>query len=261
MIVTVLALSWAGLVLAAAARIAPAPVRVRVGLLVDRPPRPRRSPVAEVTATIGAWILRAAGLTPSEEVSLRLGRAVLAALATAVVLAPATPLVAAGAWVLPAHRARLRDRRVRDAVVRELPEVADLFALALGAGLTVPMAVRAVGHRAPGALGAERRRVVAEAELGQRLAAALEEVPERLGDDVRPLVAALVASDRYGAPLLDGLDRLGAELRHARRRRAEEAARRVPVKLLFPLVFCILPAFALLTVAPLLAGAVGALRL
>ena len=261
MIVSVLALSWGGLVLVAAARFAPTPAVARAEHLVARPPRPGRSSVAAVTARVGGSMLRATGLAPSEEMSLRFGRAVLAALATVVVLAPAAPLVAAGAWVLPAHRARRSERRVRDAVVRELPEVADLFALALGAGLTVPMAVHAVAHRAPGPLGAELRRVVGEVELGRRLSDALEEVPGRLGDDVRPLLAALVASDRYGAPLLDGLDRLGAELRQARRRRAEEAARRVPVKLLFPLVFCTLPAFALLTVAPLLAGAVAALRL
>ena len=49
--------------------------------------------------------------------------------------------------------------------------------------------------------------------------------------------------------------------RLARQIRAEEAARRVPVRLLFPLVLCVLPAFALLTVAPLLAGALRSLRL
>jgi tight adherence protein C len=54
---------------------------------------------------------------------------------------------------------------------------------------------------------------------------------------------------------------LATDVRADRRRRAEEAARRVPVKLLFPLVLCVLPAFALLTVAPLLAGALGSLRL
>jgi tight adherence protein C len=93
------------------------------------------------------------------------------------------------------------------------------------------------------------------------LADALDDIPVRVGDEARPLIGALVHSDRYGAPLLDGLVRLSAELRNDRRRRAEEAARRVPVKLLFPLVFCTLPAFALLTVAPLLAGALRALRL
>jgi tight adherence protein C len=54
---------------------------------------------------------------------------------------------------------------------------------------------------------------------------------------------------------------LAAEVRAERRRRAEAAARRVPVKLLFPLVLCVLPAFGLLTVVPLLAGAATSLHL
>jgi tight adherence protein C len=55
------------------------------------------------------------------------------------------------------------------------------------------------------------------------------------------------------------LERLGAELKLDRRRRAEEEARRVPVRLLGPLVACILPAFGLLTVVPLLAASLKAL--
>ena len=92
------------------------------------------------------------------------------------------------------------------------------------------------------------------------MAEALEDVPARSGEAVRPLVAALVASERYGAPLAAGLERLADEVRRDRRRKAEEAARRIPVKLLFPLVGCTLPAFALLTVAPLIAGAVRSLH-
>src|SRR4051812_1318732 len=55
--------------------------------------------------------------------------------------------------------------------------------------------------------------------------------------------------------------RLAAAARRSRQRRAEEAARKLPVQLLFPLVVCILPAFGLLTVAPLIAGGLRALRL
>ena len=76
----------------------------------------------------------------------------------------------------------------------------------------------------------------------------------------RPLVAALASSDRYGAPLGAGLVRLADDVRLRRRRRAEEAARRVPVQMLFPLVGCSLPAFALLIVAPLIASGLGSLR-
>ena len=67
--------------------------------------------------------------------------------------------------------------------------------------------------------------------------------------------------ERYGAPLGPALERIAADVRRRRQRRAEEAARKVPVALLFPLVLCILPAFALLTVAPLIAGALRELRL
>ena len=73
--------------------------------------------------------------------------------------------------------------------------------------------------------------------------------------------SALAACERYGSPVGPALARLSTEVRAARRRQAEAAARRVPVKLLFPLVGCILPAFALLTVAPLVASAAGSLRL
>ncbi|MDP9070058.1 MAG: type II secretion system F family protein, partial [Actinomycetota bacterium] len=107
----------------------------------------------------------------------------------------------------------------------------------------------------------ELRRVASEASRGRRLADAVEELPARAGEAVRPLVSALVACERYGAPLAPALERIAADVRRRRQRRAEEAARKVPVTLLFPLVLCILPAFALLTVAPLIAGALRELRL
>ena len=133
--------------------------------------------------------------------------------------------------------------------------------LAVGAGLTVHLALAKVSTRASGPLAAELRRALEQVALGRRLADALDDLPSRAGEAVRPLVSALVASERYGAPLIAGLERLADELRRERRRRAEEAVRKVPVKLLFPLVTCTLPAFGLLTVAPLVASAVRSLRL
>ena len=171
--------------------------------------------------------------------------------ASVVVLACVAPIVAAR---------RAQRRRALD-VQRTLPEVVDLFHLAIGAGLTIPLAVEAVSRRARGPIAGELAAALDEVALGRRLADALVDVPSRTGECVRPLLDALVASDRYGAPLGDALGRLAVDMRADRRRRAEEAARKVPVKLLFPLVCCVLPAFGLLTLAPLIAGAVATLRL
>jgi pilus assembly protein TadC len=67
----------------------------------------------------------------------------------------------------------------------------------------------------------------------------------------------LCASDRLGAPAAPALTRLAQEVRADLRRRAEARARTLPVKLLFPLVFLVLPAFGLLTVVPALLGALA----
>jgi len=186
---------------------------------------------------------------------------VLAGAAALVLPIPMMAVGIAGAMARPVLSARRAARAREDAIVRSLPELVDLFSLAVGAGLTVPLAVDAVVRRSDGPLVEELRAALGEVALGRRLADALADVPARTSETVRPLVGALVASDRYGVPLVDALANLAGEVRADRRRRAEEAARKVPVKLLFPLVCCVLPAFGLLTLAPLIAGAVRALRL
>ncbi len=181
-------------------------------------------------------------------------------LVTLVVMAPVAPaaMLATWWWQASARRRRLRHRQLL--LVRHLPEVVDLLVLAVGAGLTVHASVRAVAERAHGPPAEELATVVEQVRLGRRLAEALEEVPIRAGEALRPLMSALIASERYGAPLGENLARLAEDVRADRRRNAEEMARKVPVKLLFPLVFCTLPAFGLLTVAPLIAGALEGLR-
>jgi tight adherence protein C len=158
-------------------------------------------------------------------------------------------------------RTRRRRRRAVATSARELADVVDLFTLAIGSGLNLRLAVVAVASRAPPSWADPLTAVVARIERGIGVADAFDQLPAMTGEHVHPLVSALVSSERYGTPLLPALERLAGEARLDRRRRAEEGARRVPVKLLFPLVLCILPAFGALTVAPLLAGALGSLSL
>ena len=199
--------------------------------------------------------------TSARPAPLTLG-AVLVVTTVVLVVAPALlPLLVLGALALPRMVARRDHLRRLRRLEADLPETVDLLALAVGAGCNVRLAVAAAGRRGTGPMAAELRRVTAEADGGRRLADAIDELPARAGESVRPLAAALAGSERYGAPLAASLDRIADQVRRQRQRRAEEAARKVPVMLLFPLVLCILPAFALLTVAPLIAGALRELRL
>jgi tight adherence protein B len=176
-----------------------------------------------------------------------------------VCLASGLGLDAVGAWWM--RRIVARAGADRDVIAAQQADVIDLFVLALGAGLNLRLALAAVAGHAPPAWRTALGVVVERVERGQRAADALEALVVLLGDPARPLVRVLAGAEHYGTPLLPALDRLALDARLDRRRRAEEAARRVPVKLLFPLVLCVLPAFGMLTVTPLLAGALDALRL
>ena len=252
--------AWAAVVIAWAWRSRPAPRRTRALLVHDdrRAPRRRLAPARFV----GARDPRASGSAarprcrrPARCRPVR-GRA--RSSRSLPLLAPAA---GAAAWGVGVWRSRQRRRAESDRVRRTLPEVVDLFVVGIGAGLNVP--ARAADDRAA-VPGAVRRRADERPSprptSGCARPTALEALPTRLGETVRPLSSALIASERYGVPLTASLERLADEVRRDRRRHAEADARRVPVKLLFPLVFCSLPTLALLSVAPLIAGALRALR-
>jgi tight adherence protein C len=263
---TAVFVAWWALAMGTGWRHRPAPARVRA--LSPPAPSPDRAggpglvaALAGAPERLGGALLRRLGRAAPPGTARRLGTAVIVATFCLPVLAPLAVPAGLVTWALPALGVRRRRRRHLAAIAADLPDVVDLLVLAVGAGLTVRLAVAAVARRSPGPLGAELARAGHDADLGRRLADALDDIPERAGEATRPLVAALIASERYGAPLGASLERLALEVRADRRRRAEEAARKVPVKLLFPLVSCTLPAFGLLTVAPLIASAVRSLRL
>jgi pilus assembly protein TadC len=149
-----------------------------------------------------------------------------------------------------------RARSIELAVGRELPVTVDLLAVAVGAGCTPFLAVDTAARWAPPMLAAELDDVRRACTLGRGFADALDDLAERV-PSLQPLADALLASDRFGAPVGDALVRLAAEQRTALRRRAEARARTVPVRLLFPLIFLVLPAFGLLTVVPAVLAGIG----
>jgi len=152
--------------------------------------------------------------------------------------------------------ARTRHRAGRDAAALgpEVPVTLDLLGVAVGAGCTPYLAVDIAARWAPPGMASRLAGVQDACALGATFVDALDDLAAR-APPLRPLSDALLASDRLGAPVGPALARLAADQRAQLRRHAEANARRVPVRLLFPLVFVVLPAFGLLTVIPtLLAG-------
>ncbi len=201
--------------------------------------------------------LGAANQRPERDGWVPDGRLPVVGLAAVLALA-VSPLLGLAVIGLVVARPRLAARRAaaryRWAVVDAVPEATDLLALSVAGGLTVPLALVAAARWSPPPVGEVLQRAGGEIGLGRPTAEVLEGLAESLGPPAQPLVDVLLASERYGVPLGDSLDRVAREARLERRRRGEERARRVPVLLLFPLVLCVLPAFAFLTVVPLLVG-------
>lgn len=152
--------------------------------------------------------------------------------------------------------ARRRAHAVDARIAQDLPVVIDLLKVAVSAGCTPYLAVSVAGRWAPPALSMRLDDVRRACDLGAGFNDALGAMGSAT-PSLQPLVDALQSSDRFGAPVGDALARLAAEERASLRRRAETRARTVPVRLLFPLVFLVLPAFGLLTVAPALLAGLG----
>lgn len=161
------------------------------------------------------------------------------------------------AWRAPEILLGRRARRRALEASAEVPLFLDLLAVACSAGLAPQLAVRLAVEPLRGPLALELRVAIGRTDLGRRWRDELGAVADRLGlVDVRRAAAVLGRSEALGSSLADEMSRLAADVREGRRSRATERARTAPVKMLFPLVLLILPAFLLLTVVPVLLSTV-----
>lgn len=206
------------------------------------PVRPARPPSPPTSGPLLQWGALAAG-------------GVLALLVAPPLLVP----IVVSAWVARRRRHTVARRAAARAVTSALPDAVDLLLLCTSAGQSLPLAHPLVAGRIASPLGDALRLAATEADAGRPRADALVAALSPLGDRAAGLAHALADHLRYGVPITATLERWSAELRGDRRRQAEEAARRAPVRLLAPLILCVLPAFALLTVVPLLVASLQAL--
>jgi Flp pilus assembly protein TadB len=179
------------------------------------------------------------------------GGSAIAFIAGLVLLGPVGGLAGA-AGVVMARRLVLARTARRHAAARtaSLPGAIDLLIVALSGGATVRQGLRMVSERGPPLVRPSFTEVVGRLDAGEALAVALPRLITHLGEPVRGVVRAIVVADRDGVPLRALLGRIADDARRQRRHGLEAAIRRLPVRLAFPLVGCILPAFVVLTVVP-----------
>lgn len=143
----------------------------------------------------------------------------------------------------------IRDRQTK--IIRQLPDVLDLLSISVQAGLSLDGAMRKVVERMEGPLIDEFRRMLRDIRMGMTRRRSMQLMAKRCDvQDVYLFVMSVVQSERLGASMSDTLVIQADNMRDLRRQRARTQAMKAPVKMIFPLVFCIFPAIFVVVLLP-----------
>jgi tight adherence protein C len=138
-----------------------------------------------------------------------------------------------------------------ETVLHELPDAIDLLTISVEAGLTFDAALAQVAHNTHGPLAEEFSRVLQEMQIGTGRVDALKGLSERTDvSELKSFISAVVQADGLGVPIARVLRVQAKEIRVKRGQRAEEKAQKVPVKILFPLIFCLMPTLFIIILGP-----------
>jgi tight adherence protein C len=139
----------------------------------------------------------------------------------------------------------------RKEIQKALPDALDLLTISVEAGCGFDQALQKVTQKWSNALAKEFDRVLAEIRMGRARRDALRDMSQRCDvDDVNTFVSALIQADQLGVSLTRVLRVQSDQMRIRRRQRAEELAQQAPIKMLFPMVFLILPALFVVILGP-----------
>lgn len=149
-----------------------------------------------------------------------------------------------------------RAQRRQEAIQRALPDTMDLLTISVEAGLGFDAALAQVVRNVEGPLSQEIARMLHELQLGVSRADAFRKLADRTDvDELRAFVVSMIQANRFGVGVANVLRAQARELRMKRKQRAEQKAMQTPVKILFPLIFCVLPSLFVVVMGP------GAIRI
>ena len=231
--------------------------------LVHRRPRPVADATGRTRSVMAVIRPHVEPMLPSlARVSDRtVDRLFVMALLGALVVPPAIVVGPFIAIALAVGRERSVERRRTTSISRSLPEFLDQLSVAVGAGLSLPHALDVVRPWLGAELGAIVAATVVRLDSGESLADAITDMSRAVPAALSRPLTVIVSATRDGAPLGASLARAADEARHNQRQLAQARARRLPVLMLLPLVTCVLPAFVLLTMVPLVVSSLDGITL
>jgi tight adherence protein C len=136
-------------------------------------------------------------------------------------------------------------------ILRTLSDTLDLLTISVEAGLSLNAAIAQVVQNVPGVLSSEFARMLQEIQLGVPRADSFRNLAERTDvEELNSFALAMIQADVFGVSIASVLRTQAQQLRIKRRQRAEAKAQQTPVKIVFPLIICILPALFIVIVGP-----------
>jgi tight adherence protein C len=153
--------------------------------------------------------------------------------------------------LIPGATLDMKAKTRQEMIRRALPDTMDLLTISVEAGLGFDAALSQVVKSTEGPLAQEIARMLQEMQVGMSRVDALRSLADRTDvEELRGFTLAMVQAEQFGVSISKVLRSQATVLRTKRRQRAEERAMKVPVKLLFPLIFCILPAMFIILIGP-----------